>query len=208
MVKRLLQVLGGSLLGLLMAWAILRPGSSAVTAPGSEFLLPAPLPAPDFELTSHTGATVRLSELAAERTLVLFFGYTHCPDICPLTMAALGSALDQLGATAKRVLGVLVTVDPARDTPAQLASYLSRFPDGLMALTGPAESLAEAAQGYMVYAEPAPDAAHGAGTEHADYLVDHTTRVFVVHEGAVAMTFPPLTPAEDMAAGLTFLLEQ
>ena len=169
-------------------------------------------------MIAHTGETVRLGELGARRTLVLFFGYTSCPDICPVTVAALARALELLGAERERVLGVLITVDPARDTPERLTAYLASFPPGLIGLTGSPEAIADAQQGYMVRAErmepvepqsaTLPPAEHGAdGAPSAEYLVEHTGRVFVVHDGAVRMTFPPLTDAAAMAAGLRLLLD-
>jgi protein SCO1/2 len=231
MSRRLLQVAAGVSLGLLLALLIGRPEAGGAIRPGEEFLLPGPLPAPDAELVSHTGETVRLSELRAGRTLVLFFGYTHCPDVCPLTMAALGRARQLLGQDGERVVGALVTVDPARDSVAQLAAYLSRFPPGLIGLTGAPETLAEVARGYLVTATPgAPAAAaehgaHAAGTpdpsahsghappaaggspDPAAYTVEHTGRAYVVHDGAIRMTFPPMTDAAQMAAGLKLLLD-
>src|SRR5688572_12654435 len=104
MSKRILQVLAGVSLGILISLLIVRPGTGGASRPGREFLLPSPLPAPDAELIAHTGEPVRLSELRAGRTLVLFFGYTNCPDVCPLTMAALGRARELLGEDGDRVL--------------------------------------------------------------------------------------------------------
>ena len=233
MPKRVRQVAAGACLGLLIALLILRPPTSQAERPGERFLLPAPLPAPDAELVAHTGETVTLSELGEELTLVVFFGYTNCPDVCPLTMAALGSARELLGADAARLLGVLITVDPERDTPAQLASFLARFSPGLIGLTGPPEALAEAARGYLVTAarsapvEAAPaeathveaphvEAAHdeAAPGAHAradgpppGYLMNHTGRAYVVQDGRIRMTFPPLTDAAQIAAGLKLLLD-
>ena len=218
MPKRVLQVAAGACLGLLIALLILRPPTSQAERPGERFLLPAPLPAPDAELVAHTGETVTLSELGEELTLVVFFGYTNCPDVCPLTMATLGSARELLGADAARLLGVLITVDPERDTPAQLASFLARFPPGLIGLTGPPEALAEAARGYLVTAaqsapveaaraEAAPGAHAGADGPPPGYLMDHTGRAYAVQDGRIRMTFPPLTDAAQIAAGLKLLLD-
>ena len=153
MSKRLAQALVGSLLGLGLALVLVQSQAATGPVPGSEFLLPAPLPAPDFELMKHTGETVRLNDLADRQTLVLFFGYTHCPDICPLTMAAIGRARELLGKDGPQVLGVLITVDPERDTPEQLTTYLTRFPPGLVALTGSREALAAVTKDYLVSAE-------------------------------------------------------
>ncbi len=204
--RRLFLTALGSLAGLAVALLlVLSPGRAAGPRPGEELLLPGPLPAPDFELTAHTGETVRMNDLVAGRVVVLFFGYTNCPDICPLTMAALGRARALLGPDTARVLGVLITVDPARDTPAALAAYVERFGPGLMGLTGTEEALAAVAEGYLARSAPA------AGHDHAapqDYIIEHTGRAFVVADGAVRMTFPPMTGAPEMADGLRLLLER
>ena len=200
MPKRLAQALAGSVLGLALALVFVLSQAATGPTPGTEFLLPAPLPAPDFELTKHTGETVRLNDLAAGRTLVLFFGYTNCPDICPLTMAAIGLARELLGEDGNRVLGVLVTVDPERDTPEELTNYLARFPPGLVGLTGSREALAAVAKDYMVSSE------HGDHAASEPYLVTHTGRSFVVHDGVLPMTFVSGTTAEEMAEGLALVL--
>jgi protein SCO1/2 len=203
--------LGGLVLALLL---VLRPSAGArEPEPGEEYLLPAPLPAADFELTAHTGEPVRLAELGSGRLLVLFFGYTHCPDVCPLTMANLGRAIELLGEDAGRVQGALVTVDPARDSAAAMATYVGRFPPGILGLTGPAETLAAAAKAYMVYAEraaeaPAHDHDEPVETDTDEYLIDHTGRTLVVQDGRIVMTFAPQTTAPEMAAGLRVLLER
>lgn len=223
MSRRILQVGTGASLGLLLGLLLIRPGTGSGTRPGEQFLLPAPWPAPDAELVDQTGQVVRLSELWAERTAILFFGYTHCPDICPITMAVLGRARQLLGTEGERLAGVLITVDPVRDTPERLAEYLSNFPPGLAGLTGPPETLEALMRGYGVIAErseavspggPAGgDAARArAGEDGPDgesdgYLIEHTGRSFVVHRGAVHMTFPPLTDAHLVAAGLKVLLD-
>jgi len=183
-----------------MALVLVRSQAATSPAPGSEFLLPAPLPAPDFELTKHTGESVRLNDLADGQTLVLFFGYTHCPDICPLTMAAIGRARELLGEDGTQVLGVLITVDPERDTPKELTTYLTRFPPGIVALTGSRKALSAVAKDYLVSAE------HGEHVASEPYLVTHTGRSFVVHDGVVSMTFAPGTNAEAMAEGLALIL--
>lgn len=216
--KRILQLVAGVSLGIFVALLVVRPGTQGTTRPGEQYLLPRTLPAPDAELIAHTGETVRLRELGAGHTLVLFFGYTSCPDICPVTAAALARTLELLGEERERVLPVLITVDPARDTPERLAAYLASFPPGLIGLTGSPEAIADAQQGYMVRAErvepveaqPATltPAEHDAdGARPVEYLLEHTGRVFVVHDGAVRMTFPPLTDAAAMAAGLKLLLD-
>ena len=206
--RRMLLIATGVLAGLALAFALVLfpPGGATEPEPGEEFLLPAPLPAPDFELVAHTGEAVRLHELGENRVLAIFFGYSNCPDVCPLTMANLGRARADLGENAERVLVVLITVDPARDSVAQLAEYVQRFPTGIVALTGPEETLAAAAKAYLAYVERAPDSGHEHGT--GGYLVDHSGRTLLVRGDRIVMTFPPGTPAPDMAAGFALALRR
>jgi protein SCO1 len=201
--RRLAQVLAGSFLGLFVALLIVRGRASAGPAPGEEFLLPSPLPAPDFELVSSTGQPTRLSELTGGRTVVLFFGYTNCPDICPITLSAIGRARQLMGRDGDKVLGVMVSVDPERDTPQVLGEYMKRFPPGLVGLTGSQDQIAAAMKGYLASAEHAQ---HGGATD--PYMVSHTGRSFVVHDGGVPMTFPPDAGAQAIADGLTLLLRR
>src|SRR5690606_18788816 len=97
-------------------------------------------PAPDFELTKPDGSTFRLSEDRGQVTL-LFFGYTNCPDVCPMKMRAFGQVAERLGDDAGRVGLVFVTVEPERDTPEQLAAYAARYSDHITALGGDLEDL-------------------------------------------------------------------
>lgn len=169
------------------------------------YRLPSPLPAPDFELTSDAGTPLRLGDLSQDGLVVLFFGYTHCPDLCPTTLADLTRARGQLGREADRVRILLVTVDPARDDPAQLADYVRRFGPGITGLTGSAEALRRVAADYLAFAEPAPVMP---GMAPGAVLFDHTARSFVVKGRQVLMTFPPQTPVADIATGLSILLRE
>ena len=209
----MLQVAAGSLGGLLGALLVVLLGSGRADTPrpGQELLLPAPMPAPDFELTAHTGEPFRMAERAAGKIVVLFFGYTSCPDICPLTMADLSRARSMLGDDADRVLGVMVTVDPERDTPEALGSWLGGFSPDFIGLTGTTDQLQTVATGYMAMAARSPAGEHEhegpAAAKPEGYLVDHTGRAFVVVDGAIRMTFAPQTGADAMADGLRLMLE-
>lgn len=122
----------------------------------------------DFKLTDHRGKTVQLADFRG-KAVVLFFGYTQCPDVCPTTLSAMRDALGQLGDDAKRVQVLFVTVDPARDTPALLAQYVPSFHPGFLGLTGDEAAIATAAKEFRVfYGKQAPNAAGG-------YSVDHST---------------------------------
>jgi protein SCO1/2 len=222
MTRRHLLLAGlGTLVGLAAVAVILvldpRQGQAA-----EQFLLPAPLLAPDFTLTDQNGRPYHMREQTGDGLVVLYFGYTNCPDICPLTLTDLGHARAQLGKDAERVKILFVTVDPARDTPAQLADYVKHFPPGITGLTGSEDELERVASGYLAFAQragaepemPTPGMAPMAGTG-ADSaaggtgeLFEHTARSFVVKGRQVLMTFPPETPASDMTAGMRYLLKR
>ena len=124
-----------------------------------------------FELTDEQGHLVRADAFRATYVL-LFFGYTHCPDVCPATLALLGSAMQQLGSDADRIKVLFVSVDPERDGPQRLAEYTSSFGDNVVGLTGTPAQLDALTKRYRVtYRHDAPD-------EHGDYLVYHSAGIF------------------------------
>ncbi|HEY5289812.1 MAG TPA: SCO family protein [Caulobacteraceae bacterium] len=163
-----------NLIILTVALAIL--GSAVVLSWNGEFAGRSP-PASDiggpFHLTAQNGARVDQSILKGKWSAI-YFGYTFCPDVCPTTLAALAQAQVALGAKAKAFQVVFITVDPARDTPAQLRAYLSSssFPKGTIGLTGSAADIKTVAAAYRVYFSP-----HGSGP---DYSVDHTSIVYLM----------------------------
>ena len=105
---------------------------------------------------------------------VVFFGYTYCPDVCPTTLTVLGQAMDQLGPRAKDVQVVFITVDPERDTPAQLKAYMASpaFPKNMVALTGTPAEIAHVARGYGVFYQK-----DGSGP---NYTVDHSVVLYLM----------------------------
>jgi protein SCO1 len=124
-----------------------------------------PAPAPDFALVDHHGRRATRASLAGAPT-VLFFGYTRCPDICPLTLSRLTGAARQAGADDLRI--ALITVDPMHDTPAVLAAYVRRFGPSVTGLTGDSSAVAAAMAGYGAFAmPPAAQGAHGGGSHPA-----------------------------------------
>lgn len=131
----------------------------------------------------------------AGEVVVLFFGYTHCPDVCPTTLAELAAAMPSLGETADEVHVVFVSVDPRRDTPADLADYVRRFDERFIGVTGDPETIADVASLYGIYYE-----AHGTS---GSYTVDHTATVSVLdREGYLKLVFPFGTPSEALAADI------
>jgi protein SCO1/2 len=126
-----------------------------------------------FQLVDQTGRRVDERILKGKWTAV-FFGYTFCPDVCPTTLTTLGGAMQALGAKARDVRVVFITVDPGRDTPAQLRAYLTSptFPKGVVGLTGSEAQIAAAARAWRVYYKRVPDG--------ATYSMDHTSIVYLM----------------------------
>lgn len=165
-------------------------------------LFQSPEPAPNFTLTSHNGQPVSLSDYRGKAVL-LYFGYTTCPDICPTTLAELHIALQQLGSRAKDVQVMMITVDPERDTVPVLAEYMPHFNADFIGLTGEPEQIAEIATYYGVaYERSTEESALG-------YLVNHTATVMAIdRKGYVRVIFPFNTPAADIAADVDYLLNR
>ncbi|SAL13828.1 SCO family protein [Caballeronia humi] len=127
----------------------------------------------NFSLPDTSGKTRTLDDFKG-RAVVLFFGYTHCPDVCPTTLAELSQAVQQLGPDGKRVRVLMVTVDPARDTPELLAQYVTAFNPSFIGLR-PADDaqLAKLSKELRVYYAKAP------GKTPGDYTMDHTAASYV-----------------------------
>jgi protein SCO1/2 len=144
------------------------------------------LPAAEFALTDHDGRPVSLRSYRGAPVL-LFFGYTHCPDVCPLTLDKLTRALRTSGRRTRDVRILLVTLDPSRDTPAALKAYASRFGPAVVGLTGDTAALARTWRGYGAYITevPARPAAHAHGAHAPAPPADVATAMKLMHPGAV-----------------------
>jgi protein SCO1 len=173
------------------------PGLGADAFHGTPY--PDPEPAPAFALTDHDGARVRLSDFRGEAVL-LFFGFTHCPDVCPLTLNRLQQVLDGMGRRGDDVRVLLVTVDPDRDTPEALARYVERFGPRVTGLTGATDDLAALRRAYGVYAETLPD--------HAGHETTvHTPVIFGIDRaGRLRVLLHPEAPEAEMQADIRALL--
>lgn len=198
MQKRIFQVTTGLLIGLLAVFWLFRPESGEQRRQQESYFLPAPIPAPVFTLTSHEGDLVTSNALDAE-LLAVFFGYTSCPDVCPLTLAHLARVLDDLGEDGERIQTLFITVDPERDSPERLGVYLTSFHPSFLGLVGTEEEIQEVANAFGAFFAKVGE---GEG-----YTVDHTARTFIVDpSGAIPLTFPVTATAEEMARDLTILL--
>lgn len=133
----------------------------------------------DFTLTGHTGQPVSLADFRG-RTVLIFFGFTHCPDVCPLTMSKLTTALDQLGDAKKDIQILFVSIDVDRDTPEQMARYVGSYAAPLIGLTGTREEVDKVVAAYKASYEITPSAsAGGPQVSHSayTYLVDRTGKL-------------------------------
>ncbi len=125
-----------------------------------------------FSLVDHRGVAVTERHYLGKPTLV-FFGFTHCPDVCPTTLLELTNRLNALGPDSSRLNVLFVTVDPERDTPKALNSYLSAFHPGITGLTGETAAIDATVAAYRVYAKRVP-------LDGGDYTMDHTATVFTM----------------------------
>ena len=155
----------------------------------------------DFTLTDHNGMPFRLSA-HKDKVVLLFFGFTFCPDVCPTTMARVAQAYQQLGEGAEQLMTVFVSVDPQRDTPAVLAEYLEYFDVGAVGLTGTEAQVRQVAQQYSTHFEvKQTDSAGG-------YTIDHSTYTFLIdQEGTIRYLFRLGDKPAVMAAVIRQLLK-
>jgi protein SCO1/2 len=126
----------------------------------------------DFALTDHTGKPRTLADFKG-KVVVMFFGYTQCPDVCPTTMAEMASVMKELGPQADQVQVLFVTVDPERDTPALLAQYVPAFDPRFLGLYGDAAATARVAKEFKVFYAKVP------GKTPGSYSMDHTAGSYV-----------------------------
>lgn len=154
-----------------------------------------------LELIDHHGRPRRLEDFRG-KAVVLFFGFTHCPDVCPTTLADAAQALRQIGADADRVQVLLVTVDPERDTQAVLAKYVPAFDPRFLGLRGDLEATRRAAREFKVYFEKR------AGKTPQDYSIDHSAQSYVFDpQGRLRLFVRHERIAEDLAHDLRALLK-
>lgn len=148
-----------------------------------------------FQLIDQDGRTVTDADFKG-KPLLVFFGYTHCPDVCPTTLFELSEVMRKLGPEADKVNAVFVTVDPERDTPAVMKDYMSSFDPHVHGLTGDNEAIAKVLRQYRVYAKKAPQ-------PNGDYAMDHTAIVYLMDkDGRFVAPFNAGRKVEDAAADL------
>ena len=148
-----------------------------------------------FQLTDQNGKAVTDKSLKGKPTLI-FFGYTHCPDVCPTSLFEISEVLRALGKDADKINAVFISVDPERDTPATMKEYLSSFDPHLEGLSGDPAETAKVITSYRVYAKKVP-------TKDGDYTMDHTALIYLMdRDGRFVSPFNLKRTPEEAAADL------
>ncbi len=183
-------VTGGVVLGLVLLLAVLAAVGPRLFASNA----PPPIGGP-FALVDGTGRPVTDATYRG-RWMLVYFGYTHCPDACPTALNDIANALDLLGSRAREVAPIFITVDPARDTPKVMAEYAGAFGTRITGLTGTAAQVAAVEAEYKVYAVKHPE-------KDGDYAMDHTDIVYLMDPaGRFVTIFGGSTSAQEMARRL------
>ncbi len=151
-----------------------------------------------FTLLNSEGGTVTEANFS-ESYLLVSFGFTSCPDVCPTALQTIGQAMDLLGGDGDRLQPLFITLDPERDTPEVVGTYVKAFHARLIGLTGSVDQVAAAAGAYRVYFAKVPSP----GVGPADYTIDHSTFVYLMSpDGAYLTHFNHTSTPEDIAAGV------
>lgn len=165
-------------------------------------LIENPQPAPDFVLMDQNGDMFQLSEQHGKLVL-LFFGYTHCPDVCPLTLAEYREIKSRLGEKASQVEFVFITVDPERDTPERMKIYVDGFDPGFLGLSGEMAMMEKVWSNYWVYRAKVETGSAGG------YAMDHTARMYLVDsKGDLRLTYPYGFEVEKIVTDLEHMLRE
>lgn len=182
--RRKASLLLGSLLGLLLICVVALAALTGLLRP---FYDPQGDGAPivgiggPIRLTAHTGERVDTTKIG--KPFAVFFGFTHCPEVCPTTLAELTQTLTELGPQAKDLRVYFISVDPERDTPSVMASYMGSFDKNMVGLTGNREEIDGVIKAYRVFARKVP-------TKDGDYTMDHTATTYLIDgKGRLVGTF-------------------
>ncbi|HUJ48524.1 MAG TPA: SCO family protein [Rhizomicrobium sp.] len=190
--SRVALVLGAFLAGLLLFFGVIVVVTGIAPSPIGQAVAAVGGP---FHLEDQNGKPVSDQDMKG-RPFLVFFGFTHCPDVCPTTLFDLSQVLQKLGPDADRTGALFITVDPERDTPAVLKDYLSNFDPHLRGLTGDQASINAAIKAYRVYAKKVP-------LDNGDYTMDHTAVVYLMDkDGRFVAPFSLKRTPEAAAADL------
>jgi protein SCO1/2 len=189
---RILVISAAFLAGLVLCFGIALMLSGRLSAPVAQQIAAVGGP---FKLTDQNGQTFTDQDLKGHPFLV-FFGFTHCPDVCPTTLFEVSELLRSLGPDADRTRALFITVDPERDTPAVMKDYLSSFDPHLAGLTGDPAAIAAVAKAYRVYYKKVP-------LDQGGYTMDHTAIVYLMDkDGRFVAPFSLKRTTEAAAADL------
>jgi protein SCO1/2 len=199
MKTRILRIAAASVLAIAVsagiAWWQVRNAATTVES-GTKSAVPIGGP---FTLTDHTGKSVTDADFRGKYMLI-YFGYTYCPDVCPTELGVMTQALDRLGPKSEQVQPIFITIDPDRDTVAHMKDYVSLFHPRLVGLTGTPEQVREAARAYRVYYAKAPQKDGKAD----DYLMDHSSFIYLMGpDGTFVGVYPGGTTADKIVQDLS-----
>ncbi len=149
-----------------------------------------------FELVNQDGATVTDADFRG-KLMLIYFGFTFCPDACPTALGVMAAAIEKLDVAGERVTPMLISIDPARDTPQALKDYVGNFHPRMVGLTGSDEQIAKVAKEYRVFYQKAP------GATGEDYLMDHSTLIYLMDgEGKFLTYFGPQATPDEVAEAI------
>lgn len=189
--RNLVLAISGLLAGALLAFALFSGSLSQMVPQGTTVQTGKALIGGPFKLTGHDGKPVTDKDFAGHPMLI-FFGYTHCPDICPSALQVVSAALDKLGTKGAKVIPVFITLDGERDTPAKLAEYVKSFHPRLVGLTGSPAEIEAVAKSYHVFYQKIADE-----KAPADYTFDHAAILYLMGADGAFITHIPHTTNVD-----------
>ena len=191
---------GAAIIAGVIALLVLPSRGPAPEPQNVESNLPVPIGGA-FTLTRADGTPARDEDFRG-RYMLVFFGFTHCPDICPTTLDKIGRTLSALGDGAAKIAPIFISVDPARDTPEIVGDYVAFFDKRIVGLTGSAEQVAQAAKAYKIYFQKIE-------LENGEYTVDHTTLVyFMGPDGKFRSIYRDEQTADKMAQDIRAIMEK
>lgn len=183
------------LLAAALAGGLLWHESELVPGLGKNVVVGQPSIGGPFRLTDQYGKTVTQADFRG-RYMLIYFGYSYCPDVCPTTLGVMAQALEKLGAQSERVVPVFITVDPARDTPKVLADYMKAFGPNFIGLTGSNDQIKAVEKEYRVYAAKRP-------LENGNYGMDHSSVIYLMGpNGKMVSFYDEAMSPDDLAKDL------
>ncbi len=199
--KLIVSIVFGLIVGGIAAIAIFPEARDKLLGPAGQATSGKALIGGSFALTDHSGKKVTDEDFRG-RYMLVFFGFTNCPDICPAGLQLIAAALDKVGPKSANVTPVFISVDPERDTAEKLGAYVKNFSDRIVGLTGTPEEIAAVAKAYRVFYEKAPNE-----RAPADYGMNHTSIIYLMGpDGSYVTHFTPTTSVDAMAEKLSGLL--